>query len=88
MWWAQPTRMEVLVGTVYNHRVAIEEVGLVRLKSRANGANCVGRAERIARIEIPDVGASGMAQAFIHRVVESMIRLGVDGSTRVKRLDE
>lgn len=44
MRWAQPTRMEVLVGTVHNHRVAIEEVGLVRLKSRADGADGVGRA--------------------------------------------
>ena len=66
---AQPTRMEVLVSTVYNHRVAIEEVGLVRLKSSADGADRVGRAERIARIEIPNVGAGGMTQPFIHRIV-------------------
>ena len=85
---AQPTRMEVLVSAIHNHRVAIEEVGLVRLKSSADGADRVRRAERIARIEIPDVGAGGMAQPFIHRIVEPMIRLGVDGSTRVERLDE
>lgn len=85
---AQPTRMEVLVSTVYNHRVAIEEVGLVRLKSSADSADRIGRAERITRIEIPDVGAGGMAQPFIHRIVESMVRFGVDGSTRVERLDE
>ncbi len=85
---AQPTRMEVLVSTVYNHRVAIEEVGLVRLKSSADSADRIGRAERITRIEIPDVGASGMVQPFIHRIVESMVRFGVDGSTRVERLDE
>ena len=85
---AQPTRMEVLVSTVYNHRVAIEEVRLVRLKSSADGADRVRRAERIARIEIPDVGAMGLAQPFIHRIVEPMVRLGVDGSTRVERLDE
>ena len=85
---AQPTRMEVLVSTVYNHRVAIEKVRLVRLKSSADGADRVRRAERIARIEIPDVGAVSLAQPFIHRIVESMVRLGVDGSTRVKRLDE
>ena len=88
MWRAQPTRMEVLVSTVYNHRVAIEEVRLVRLKSSADGADRVRRAERIARIEIPDVGARGLAQPFIHRIVEPMVRLGVDGSTRVERLDE
>ena len=88
MWRAQPTRMEVLVSTVYNHRVAIEKVWLVRLKSSADGADRVRRAERIARIEIPDVGAGGMAQPFIHCIVEPMIRLGVDGSTRVERLDE
>lgn len=85
---AQPTRMEVLVSTVYNHRVAIEKVGLVRLKSSADSADRIGRAERITRIEIPDVGAGGMAQPFIHRIVESMVRFGVDGSTRVERLDE
>ena len=66
---AQPTRIEVLVSTVYNHRVALEEVGLVRLKNSADGADRVGHAERIARIEIPDVGASGMTQPFIHRIV-------------------
>ena len=85
---AQPTRMEVLVSTIYNHRIAIEEVRLVRLKSSADGADRVRRAERIARIEIPDVGAVSLAQPFIHRIVESMVRLGVDGSTRVERLDE
>lgn len=85
---AQPTRMEVLVSTIYNHRIAIEEVRLVRLKSSADGADRVRRAERIARIEIPDVGAMGLAQPFIHRIVEPMVRLGVDGSTRVERLDE
>lgn len=88
MWRAQPTRVEVLVSSIYNHRVAIEEVRLVRLKSSADGADRVRRAERIARIEIPDVGAMGLAQPFIHRIVESVIRLGVDGSTRVERLDE
>lgn len=88
MWRAQPTRMEVLVSTVYNHRIAIEEVGLVRLKSSADGADRVRRAERIARIEIPDVGTGSMTQPFIHRIVESMVRLGVDGGTRVERLDE
>lgn len=40
---AQPTRMEVLVSTVYNHRVAIEEVGLVRLKSSADSTDRVRR---------------------------------------------
>ena len=85
---AQPTRMEVLVGIVHNHRVAIEKVRLVRLKSSADGADRVRRAERIARIEIPDVGAMGLAQPFIHCIVESMVRFGVDGSTRVERLDE
>ena len=85
---AQPTRMEVLVSTVYNHRVAIEEVRLVRLKSSTDGADRVRCAERIARIEIPYVGAVGLAQPFIHRIVEPMIGLGVDGSTRVERLDE
>ena len=85
---AQPTRMEVLVSTVYNHRVAIEKVRLVRLKSSADGADRVRSAERIARVEIPDVGAMGLAQPFIHCIVESMVRLGVDGSTRVERLDE
>lgn len=85
---AQPTRMEVLVSTVYNHCVAIEEVGLVRLKSSADGADRVRRAERIACIEIPDVDAGSMAQPFIHRIVEPMVRLGVDDSTRVERLDE
>lgn len=84
----QPTRMEVLVSAVYNHRVAIEEVRLVRLKSSADGADRVRCAERIARIEIPDVGAVSLAQPFIHRIVEPMIGLGVDGSTRVERLDE
>lgn len=88
MWRAQPTRMKVLVSTVYNHRVAIEKVRLVRLKSSADGADRVRRAERIARIEIPDVGAMGLAQPFIHRIVEPMVRLGVDDSTRVERLDE
>ena len=85
---AQPTRMEVLVSTVYNHRVAIEKVRLVRPKSSADGADRVRSAERIARVEIPDVGAMGLAQPFIHCIVESMVRLGVDGSTRVERLDE
>ena len=85
---AQPTRMEVLVSTVYNHRVAIEEVRLVRLKSYADGADRVRCAERIACVEIPDVGAMGLAQPFIHRIVEPMVGLGVDGSTRVERLDE
>ncbi len=88
MWRAQPTRVKVLVSTVHNHRVAIEEVRLVRLKSIADGADRVRCAERIARIEIQDVGAMGLAQPFIHRIVESMVRLGVNGSTRVKRLDE
>ncbi len=85
---AQPTRMKVLVSTVYNHRVAIEEVRLVRLKSSTDGADRVRCAERIACVEIPDVGAMGLAQPFIHRIVEPMIGLGVDDSTRVKRLDE
>lgn len=85
---AQPTRMEVLVSTVYNHRVAIEEVRLVRLKSYADGADRVRCAERIACVEIPDVGAMGLVQPFIHRIVEPMVGLGVDGSTRVERLDE
>ena len=88
MWRAQPTRMKVLVGAVYNHRVAIEEVRLVRLKSSADGADRFRRAERIARVEIPDVGTMGLAQPFIHCIVEPMVRLGVDGSTRVERLDE
>ena len=61
MWRAQPTRMEVLVSAVYNHRIAIEEVRLVRLKSSADGTDRVRRAGRIARIEIPDVGAMGLA---------------------------
>ena len=60
----------------------------MRLKSSADSADRIGRAERITRIEIPDVGAGGMAQPFIHRIVESMVRFGVDGSTRVERLDE
>ena len=41
---AQPTRMEVLVSTVYDHRVAIEEVRLMRFEGSANGTNRVGRA--------------------------------------------
>ena len=88
MWRAQPTRMEVLVSAVYNHRIAIEEVRLVRLKSSTDGADRVRCAERISRIEIPDVGAVSLAQPFIHRIVEPMVGLGVDDSTRVKRLDE
>lgn len=88
MWRAQSTRMKVLVSAVYNHRIAIEEVRLVRLKSSADSADRVRRAERIARIEIPDVGAMGLAQPFIHRIVEPMVRLRVDDSTRVERLDE
>lgn len=88
MWRTQPTRMKVLVSTVYNHRVAIEEVRLVRLKSSTDGADRVRRAKRITRIEIPDIGAMGLAQSFIHRIVEPMVRLGVDGRTRVERLDE
>ena len=88
MWRAQPTRMKVLVSTVYNHRIAIEKVRLVRLKSSTDGADRVRCAERISRIEIPDVGAVSLAQPFIHRIVEPMVGLGVDGSTRVKRLDE
>ena len=60
----------------------------MRLKSSADGADGVGCAERVARIEIPDVGAGGMVQAFIHRIVEPMVRFGVDGSTWVKHLDE
>ena len=39
---AQPTRIEVLVSSIYNHRVAIEEVGLVCLKGSTNGADRVG----------------------------------------------
>ena len=88
MWRAQPTRMKVLVGAIYNHRVAIEKVRLVRLKSSADGADRFRRAERIARIEIPDVGAVSLAQPFIHCIIEPMVGLGVDDSTRVKRLDE
>lgn len=41
----------------------------MRLKSSADGADRVGRAERIARIEVPDVGAGGMTQPFIHRII-------------------
>ena len=85
---AQPTRMKVLVSTVYNHRIAIEKVRLVRLKSSTDGVDRVRCAERIARIEIPNVGAMGLAQPFIHCIVEPMVGLGVDDSTRVKRLDE
>lgn len=85
---AQPTRMKVLVSTVYNHRIAIEEVRLVRLKSSTDGADRVRCAERISRIEIPYVGAVSLAQPFIHCIVEPMVGLGVDDSTRVKRLDE
>ena len=40
--WAQPTRVEVLVSSVHNHRVAIEEVWSVCLECGADGADGVG----------------------------------------------